>query len=30
MLQALIVAIWLSVEVANMTIGVAENIVQEL
>jgi hypothetical protein len=30
MLQALIVAIWLKVEVVNMTIGVAENIVREL
>ena len=30
MLQTLTVAIWLRVEVVNMTIGVAENIVQEL
>jgi hypothetical protein len=30
MLQALIVAIWLRVEVVNMTIGVAENIIREL
>jgi len=30
MLQALIVATWLRVEVVNMTSGVAENIVQEL
>jgi len=30
MLQALIVATWLSVEVVNMTTGGAENVVREL